>query len=110
MEDAPRSLKIPKSACPDIWIRLPKHKWPTSWSSMEDPVVLLERNLYGHPLAGLLWERQFEKVLLNHGWGESFQIGNVSSSIEKKDYSYQCQTGRQDRKHRTDLENSYERR
>ena len=25
--------------------------------SMEDPVVPLERNLYGHPLAGLLWER-----------------------------------------------------
>ena len=39
----------------------------TSWSSMEDPVVPLERNLYGHPLAGLLWERQFEKVLLEHG-------------------------------------------
>ena len=35
---------------------------------MEDPVVLLERNLYGHPLAGLLWERQFEKILLKHGW------------------------------------------
>ena len=35
---------------------------------MEDPVVPLERNLYGHPLAGLLWERQFEKVLLEHGW------------------------------------------
>ena len=35
---------------------------------MEDPVVPLERNLYGHPLAGLLWERQFEKVLLKHGW------------------------------------------
>ena len=31
-------------------------------------VVPLERNLYGHPLAGLLWERQFEKVLLEHGW------------------------------------------
>ena len=28
----------------------------------------LERNLYGHPLAGLLWERQFEKTLLKHGW------------------------------------------
>ena len=24
-------------------------KWPKSWSSMEDPVVPLERNLYGHP-------------------------------------------------------------
>ena len=60
--------KIPKSECPDIWIRLPRHKWPKSWSSMEDPVVLIERNLYGHPLAGLLWERQFEKVLLELGW------------------------------------------
>ena len=35
---------------------------------MEDPVVPLERNLYGHPLSGLLWKRQFEKVLLEHGW------------------------------------------
>ena len=60
--------KFQKSECPDIWIRLPRHKWPKSWSSMEDPVVLLERNLYGHPLAGLLWERQFEKILLKYGW------------------------------------------
>ena len=63
LEDALTSVKIPKSECPDIWIRLPKHKWPKSWSSMEDPVVPLERNLYGHPLTGLSWERQFEKVL-----------------------------------------------
>ena len=68
MEDARKLLKIPKSECPDIWIRLPRHKWPKSWSSMEDPVVPLERKLYGHPLAGLLWKRQFEKILLQHGW------------------------------------------
>ena len=68
MEDAPKLLKIPNSESPDIWIRLPKHKWPTSWSSVEDPVVPRERNLYGHPLAGLLWEKQFVKVLLQHGW------------------------------------------
>ena len=24
MEDSPRLLRIPKSECPDIWIRLPK--------------------------------------------------------------------------------------
>ena len=48
--------------------RLQRHNWPKSWSSMEDPIVPLERNLYGHPLAGLLWERQFEKILLKHGW------------------------------------------
>ena len=64
MEDAPRLLKIPKSECPDVWVRLLRHKWPKSWSSM----VLLERNLYGHPLAGLLWERPFEEVLLERGW------------------------------------------
>ena len=29
---------------------------------------LFERNLHGQPLAGLLWERQFEKILLKHGW------------------------------------------
>ena len=52
MEDAPKWLKIPKSECPDIWIRLPRHKWLKSWSTIEDPVVPLERNLYGHPLAG----------------------------------------------------------
>ena len=37
-------------------------------SSMEDPVVPLERNLYGHPLAALLWERLFGKIILKYGW------------------------------------------
>ena len=26
LDDAPRLLKIPKSECPDFWIRLPRHK------------------------------------------------------------------------------------
>ena len=51
----------PPSQCPDIWIRLPKQKWLESWSSMEDPVVPLERNLCGHPLAGLLWKGNLRK-------------------------------------------------
>ena len=74
MEDAHTLLKIPKSECPDIWNRLPRHKWPKSWSSLEDPVVPLERNLYGHPLAGLLWERQFENLI--ETWlGENSKLG-----------------------------------
>ena len=67
MEDAHKLMKVPKSECPDIWIRLPRHKWPESWSSMEDPVVPLEQNLHGHRLAGPLCERQFEKILLKYG-------------------------------------------
>ena len=67
LEDAPRLLRIPKLECPDMGIRHQRQKWPTSWSDIEDPVFPLERNLYGHPLAGLLWERQFEEVLLELG-------------------------------------------
>ena len=89
MEDAPKLFKNHKSECPDISIRLPRHKWPKSWSSMEDSVFPLERNPYGHPLAGLLWERQFEKIMLEHGW-EKFLIGNAYSCSVKKDYSYLC--------------------
>ena len=39
MGDAPMLLKIPKSEC----LRLPKHKWPKSWSSMEDQSFFLTR-------------------------------------------------------------------
>ena len=41
MEHAPKLLKNTESECPDVWIRLPRHKWPKSWSIIEDPVVLL---------------------------------------------------------------------
>ena len=68
MEDAPQFLKISKSECPDMWVRPPRHKWPKPWSNIEDSVVPLERNLYGRPLAGLLWERQFDKILFGLGW------------------------------------------
>ena len=74
---------------------------------MEDPVVPLERNLHGHPLAGLLWERQFEKVLLENGWEkvlnwECLFVNRARGTI----IILVCgryQTGRQDRKHETDL-------
>ena len=89
MEDSPpKLLKFSKSECPDIWIRPQRHKWPKSWASMEDPVVPLERNLYGHPLAGLLWKRQFEKILLQSTVGEKvWELGMCCWSTEQKDYS-----------------------
>ena len=46
MEDAPKLLKLPKSECSDIWIRLPRQRWPISVSNIEGPVVPPERNLY----------------------------------------------------------------
>ena len=38
-----RCSQIPKSECPDTWIRLPRHKWPKSWSSMKTQSFLLKR-------------------------------------------------------------------
>ena len=87
MEDAPKLPKNPKSECPVIWIRLPKHKWPRSGSSVEDPVVPLERNLYGPPLGGLLWERQCEKILLKHGWGK---VPNWECFFVNREKGYSC--------------------
>ena len=80
MDDAPKLLKIPKSECPDLWIRLPRHKRRQSWSNIEKlHVVFLERNLYGLPPAGLLWETQFE---------EKCRTGNVCRFIGNKDSSF----------------------
>ena len=87
MDDAPIVIENSKVRMSRFWDTSTKHKWPKVWSSMEDPVVPLDRNLYGHPLAELLWERQFENVLLEHGW-EKFSTGNVYLVIENKDCSY----------------------
>ena len=57
MEDAHKLLKIPKSECPDIWIRLPRHKWPKSLSSMEGPVVPLLSEI----CTVILWQDCYEK-------------------------------------------------
>ena len=74
MEHAPTLLQLTKSECPDILIRLPRKKWPNTWQNMEEPLIPLERNLHGHSLAGLLWERQFEKVLLENEWEKALAL------------------------------------
>ena len=114
MEDASKLLKIPKSECPHIWIRLPRHTWPRSWSSMEDPVVPLERNLYGHLLAGLLCERQFEKTLIAARLGKGFQLGTSSLYIIKKKIFLICvcgwrKIGWKETKSRSDVESTQQR-
>ena len=47
LEDASSLLKIPKSECPDIWIRLLKHKWPNSLLSKGICTVTLWQGCYG---------------------------------------------------------------
>ena len=75
MEDAPTLLKIPKSECPDIWIRLPKNGQnhaPVygrySRSSRKEICTVILWQAY-------LWERHFEKVLLETRLGKSSKLG-----------------------------------
>ena len=72
MEDALTLLKIFKVRMSGYLNTSTETQKPKSRSSMEDLVVPLERNLYGHLLAELLWEKQFEKVLLGHVLRKSF--------------------------------------
>ena len=94
MEDAHHCCKIQKSECPDTWIRLPKHKWPKSWSSMEDPVVLLERNLArsssGRTIMG---KEKFENVLSAHSW-EQVPNWECSFVLREKKSILVCVCGR----------------
>ena len=67
LEDAPSLLKVPKSECPDLETStktqvaqiMVQHGRPSRFFLREICTVIL--------LPGLLWERQFEKVLLEHG-------------------------------------------
>ena len=40
--------------------------------------------IIGHPLAGILWERQFEKVLLQYGWEKVSKLGMLIRLNEEK--------------------------
>ena len=85
MEDASKLLKIPKSECPDIWIRPPRHKWPTSWTS--------KFFLLSGICTVILWQDYSGKDNLRKSYcntiGRRFLIGNTCSySVKKKDYSY----------------------
>ena len=87
--DAPRLLKIPKSDCPDIWVRLPRHKWPKSWSGIADPVVPLERNFYGPPTSRPPVVETVRGSSAGNLDGKKIQTGNVYLFIGNKDCSSQ---------------------
>ena len=89
IEDAPKLLKKSQIGVPRYLDTSNKAQiWPKSLSSMEDPVVPLERNIYGHPLAGLVWERQFEKILLKYFCEKVSNWECLFVHREKKCYSY----------------------
>ena len=54
---------------PVTYITLPRNRRPREWDSKySDPVVVLDLNLYGHPLAGLVWELHCDKIVRGLGF------------------------------------------
>ena len=53
----------------ETWVHVPRDRWPAHWrGKYERPVCRLRLNLYGHPLAGLYWEKHCKKALLECGF------------------------------------------
>ena len=71
-----RSSKIPKSECPDIWIRLPKHKWPKSWSNMEDPVCSRKESV----------RSPFDRIIV----GKDNSRNSVRTRLGKSSQNWEC--------------------
>ena len=60
---------------------LPKSKWRTL---QHYRLFLLVRNLYGHPLAGLLWERHIEKSSFGTWMGERTKLGTLICALSAR--------------------------
>ena len=89
MEDASKLLKIPKIACPDIWVRLPRHKWPKIMAQHGRPSRSSRtKSLWsscGRTMMGkAIWENPIEARL-----GGGFQLGRLIRTPLKK-YSNLC--------------------
>ena len=87
---------------------------PNSWSSMEDPVVPLDRNLHGHPLAGLLREKAVRENPFEIRLGENSKLGmSLCSPWKRVILICVCgwhKIGWKETEHQSVLENSHVRR
>ena len=84
----PDCSKFPKSECPDVWIRLPRHIWPTSrenWRSRGTSWTKLVRSSIRRIAMGETIRRSSIRTWM----GEKFRTGHVCSSIGNKGYSCQ---------------------
>ena len=69
---------------------LTRHMWPKTWSTHPRPSGSSWTTFHGHSVAGLLWDRHFEEVLLWLGCEKKYGTGNVNLFIENKDSSHEA--------------------
>ena len=53
----------------ETWVTIPRQRRPRDWDpNITDPVCRMRINLYGHPLAGLYWEKHCQKAIYAAGF------------------------------------------
>ena len=82
LEDAPRLLTIPKSECPDVWILLPRHKWPISCGKIISWTKFV-RSTISRIAMGMTIRRSFFRTWM----GENSDLGMHVRSSETSDIS-----------------------
>ena len=82
--------RFQRSECPDIWIRPPRHKWPKSWSGMED----IQSFVLSGICTVILWQDCYAKGNSRKFYwntvGKSFLTSNISLSTNQEDYYFLC--------------------
>ena len=69
----------------DNFVELLRDQWPKHWiGKYSQPVCPLLRNLYGHPVAGKVWEQQCRKTLRTLGFDTIPGWENIYKNREKK--------------------------
>ena len=85
MDDAPKLLRIPQSACPDFWIRLPRHKWKNLGQTTKIQWFLLNEICTN---THLLHSCGFWRSSVGTWMGKGNELGMSICFIENKYYSY----------------------
>ena len=76
--EAPRMLGSLEKECPQVWIRLPPCRGQNIWDTIEEPVVLLERNLYSHPVGKIAVGNKMGRSFLDTQIGRGTNVGTSS--------------------------------
>ena len=76
--------KKPKSECPDVWIRLPPHKWRNPWQTWKIPWYFSNEICMASAYQDFYGKDNSRRFCWNLD-GDKFRIGNVFLFIENKD-------------------------
>ena len=79
MSEAPRLLRSPEKECPQVCVRPPPSRRPQQWDTIEESVVPLERNLFGHLFGRTGIGEKMGRCTCEEKWRQRANTGMSSS-------------------------------